>query len=379
MSENQTHITLSDTSLGEEEALAAAQVVRSGWLSQGEQVAAFEREFAEWVGVKHAIAVGSCTVALELAMDVIGVSAGDEVIVPALTFVAAANAARRLGAVIKFADIVSEQELTLDPESIARMCTAKTKAIVPVHFAGFSADIQAIQARCPGVMVVEDCAHAQGARHKGSACGALAPIGAFSFFANKNMTTGEGGMITTHDDALAAQLKLIRGHGMTTSTLDRHRGHAFTYDVAHVGTNARMDEIRAAIGRVQLRKLRDNNALRRVRSDWYRARLSAVRGVTIPFASRDQSESAHHLFVILLPVGIDRSKVMTQMRASGVQTSVHYPLTHRFTAHRATDAQLPVSESIEERLLTLPLFPSLSHEQQERVCVALELALSAQR
>ncbi len=379
MSENHTHITLSDTSLGEEEALAAAQVVRSGWLSQGEQVAAFEREFSDWVGVKHALAVGSCTVALELAMDVLGIGPGDEVIVPTLTFVAAANAARRLGATVKFADIVSEQELTLDPKSIARLVTGKTKAIVPVHFAGFSADIPAIQAACPGIAVIEDCAHAQGTKHNGAPCGALGTMGAFSFFANKNMTTGEGGMITTNDDAIVAKLRLIRGHGMTTSTLDRHRGHAFTYDVAHVGTNARMDEIRAAIGRVQLRKLRANNDVRTERTLWYRERLAGVAGLVIPFAERNQAESTHHLFVVLLPKGTDRSKLMTEMRTKGVQTSVHYPLTHRFTAHHVEVDNLPVVESIADRLLTLPLFPSLTHEQQERVCVALEQALAAQR
>lgn len=379
MSENHTHITLSDTSLGEEEALAAAQVVRSGWLSQGEQVAGFEKEFSEWVGVKHAIAVGSCTAAIEMAMDVLGITVGDEVIVPTLTFVAAANAARRLGATVKFADIVSEQELTLDPESIARLCTAKTKAIVPVHFAGFSADIPAIQRACPGVTVIEDCAHAQGAKLNGVPCGGMGLIGAFSFFANKNMTTGEGGMVTTSDDALAAKLRSIRGHGMTTSTLDRHRGHAFTYDVASIGTNARMDEIRAAIGRIQLRKLRDNNQVRLQHTEWYRKRLASVPGLVIPFAGRNQAESSHHLFVVLLPPGTDRAKLMADMRATGVQTSVHYPLTHRFTAHKTVDANVPVAESIAERLLTLPLFPSLTEAQRERVCVALEQGLAAQK
>ncbi len=364
-------IPLSETTLGEEEAQAAADVVRSGWLTQGERVAAFERAFASMVGAKHGIAVANCTLALEIALDVVGVRAGDEVIVPALTFVATANAVRRMGAVPVFADVESEDDLTLSPSDVARKVTEKTKAICPVHYAGWAADIDAIRALAPGVAIVEDCAHAPGATLGERGCGTLGSVGAFSFFSNKNMTTGEGGMLTTDDDALAATLRLARAHGMTTSTLDRHRGHAFTYDVARVGTNARMDEIRAAIGAIQLRKLQGANEHRARCVAAYRERLRSVRGLQIPFSSVTRGRSAHHLFVVLLPSDAERAAVMAGLRERGVQSSIHYPPTHRFTAYEQSAADVPVTDRVASRLLSLPLFATMSEEQVERVCAAL--------
>ncbi|MFO0557463.1 MAG: DegT/DnrJ/EryC1/StrS family aminotransferase [Polyangiales bacterium] len=368
-------IPLSETTLGEEEAQAAAEVVRSGWLTQGERVAHFERAFAAMVGAKHAIAVANCTLALELALDAVGVRAGDEVIVPALTFVATANAARRLGAVPVFADVASEEDLTMSPADVARKLTAKTKAICPVHYAGYAADIDGIRAAAPGVAIVEDCAHSPGATLGSKGCGALGNVGAFSFFSNKNMTTGEGGMLTTDDDALAVTLRLSRAHGMTTSTLDRHRGHAFTYDVARVGTNARMDEIRAAIGAIQLRKLAAANAHRAQCTEWYRALLADVAGLEAPFAKHARGASSHHLFVVLLPATVDRTKVMASLRAQGVQSSIHYPPTHRFSAYEGLAADVAVTDRVASRILTLPLFATMTRAQVERVCAALKRAL----
>lgn len=368
-------IPLSETTLGEEEAQAAADVVRSGWLTQGERVAAFERAFAQMVGCKHAIAVANCTLALEIALEAVGVRPGDEVIVPALTFVATANAARRIGAVPVFADVTSEADLTLSPSDVASKLSGKTRAICPVHYAGFACDIDAIRAASSGVAIVEDCAHAPGATLGDKGCGALGAVGAFSFFSNKNMTTGEGGMLTTDDDALAAAMRLCRAHGMTTSTLDRHRGHAFTYDVARVGTNARLDEIRAAIGAIQLRKLAAGNARRAACVARYRANLSAVPGLGIPFASHARGASANHLFVVLLPEGTDRAAVMTALRASGVQSSIHYPPTHHFSAYEGVDARVPTTDRVATRLLSLPLFSTMTDAQVDRVCAALEAAL----
>jgi dTDP-4-amino-4,6-dideoxygalactose transaminase len=373
-------VPLSETTLGEEEARAAADVVRSGWLTQGARVAAFERAFAEMVGVPHAVAVSNCTVGLELAFGAAGVRAGDEVIVPALTFVATANAARRLGATPVFADVRSPEDLTLDPADVARKLTPRTRAICPVHYGGFAADMPALRriAEAHGVALVEDCAHAPGARLGGVACGALGDAGVFSFFSNKNMTTGEGGMITTSREDLAARVRLSRSHGMTTTTWDRHRGHAFTYDVAAVGTNARLDEIRAAIGLVQLGKLAAGNAVRGERVAQYRARLAGVPGLAIPFAARPVGESAHHLFVVLLPEGTDREAVMTALRARGVQSSIHYPPTHRFSAYASSARTLPVTDAVAARLLTLPLFSTMTATQVDLVCDALLAALASE-
>ncbi len=385
-------VPLTDVTLDEEEAQAAADVVRSGWLTQGERVTAFEREFADMVGVAHAVAVSNCTVGLEIAYSAVGVTQGDEVIVPALTFVATANAASRLGATPVFADITSADDLCVSPDDIARKVTDRTRAVVAVHYAGFAADVEGIRAALDArgharVTIVEDCAHAPGATarpstsHPAKRCGALGSVGAFSFFSNKNMTTGEGGMITTGDDAIASASRLLRSHGMTTLTWDRHRGHAFTYDVARVGTNARMDEIRAAIGRVQLRKLFGANARRAGVVQWYRegiaARAEALRGLSAPFSAAAYGDGSHHLFVVLLPPGAHREHVMTALRGEGVQTSIHYPPTNRFTAfaQRATDARLPHTDAVFERILTLPLSPAMSRDQVDLVLDALARAI----
>lgn len=372
-------VPLSDTTLGEDEAHAAMEVIRSGWLTQGERVEAFERAFAETIGVAHAIAVANCTLGLEIALAAVGVRPGDEVIVPALTFVATANAVRRLGAIPVFADVRSAHDLTIDPDDVYRKITDRTRAICPVHYGGYPADVPALRAVAAlrNIPLIEDCAHAPGARLGTVRCGALGDIGVFSFFSNKNMTTGEGGMITTAQDDLAARIRLLRSHGMTTGTWDRHRGHAFTYDVSLVGTNARMDEIRAAIGLIQLGKLSSGNAVRARCVERYRARLGSVSGLVVPFAHRDPGESAHHLFVVLLPEEANRQAVMAWLRARGIQSSIHYPPVHRFTAYRDVSVHLPVTDAVASRLLTLPLFSTMTDEQVDLVCDALMDALAA--
>ena len=386
-------IPLTDTTLGEEEALAAAEVVRSGWLTQGERVIAFEREFAAMVGVSHAVAVNNCTVGLEVAYAAVGVSPGDEVIVPALTFVATANAASRLGARPVFADVTDDDDLCVSPDDIARKVTPRTRAVVAVHYAGFAADIARIRsaldaAGASHVAIVEDCAHAPGATARpGDAttgrCGSLGRAAAFSFFSNKNMTTGEGGMVTTDNEGVAQALRLLRSHGMTTTTWDRHRGHAFSYDVTRVGTNARMDEIRAAIGRVQLGRVHDAN---RRRAEVVRAYREAITerarefgALGVPFSREGYGEGSHHLFVVLLPEGADRQRVMTVMREAGVQTSIHYPPTHRFSAYTNGPpgaVSLPVTDRVVARILTLPLGPAMTCEHVTAVLDALARGLS---
>ncbi|MEI8259523.1 MAG: DegT/DnrJ/EryC1/StrS family aminotransferase [Deltaproteobacteria bacterium] len=370
-------VPLSETTLGEEEALVAADVVRSGWLTQGARVLAFEQAFAKFIGVPHAVAVANCTVGLEIAFDAVGVKPGDEVIVPSITFVATANAARRLGATPVFADVLGPDDLTLDPADVARRVTPRTRAIAPVHYAGWPADMGALRAIASehGIALVEDCAHAPGARSPEGPCGTLGDIGAFSFFSNKNMATGEGGMLTTSRDDIAARARLLRSHGMTSTTWDRHRGHAYTYDVAAVGTNARLDEIRAAIGIIQLARLPGGNAVRAKCVERYRERLRDVPRLHIPFAGRDLADGAHHLFVVLLPPGTDRVAVMTSLREARVQTSIHYPPTHRFTAYAGLSHPLPVTDAIADRILTLPLYSTMTLSQVDLVSDALRTAL----
>jgi dTDP-4-amino-4,6-dideoxygalactose transaminase len=209
---------------------------------------------------------------------------------------------------------------------------------------------------------VEDAAHAPGAEFNGKKLGTIGDIGCFSFFSNKNMTTGEGGMIVTDSDDLAEKIKRIRSHGMTSLTMDRHKGHAYSYDVIDFGFNYRMDELRAALGVAQLKKLKRNNKLRKEIVKLYKRKLNGIREITIPFSNCHQ-EASYHLFPILLSSGISREKFIDKMREKGVQTSIHYPPVHLFTFYRNKfgfkDGTLPITEEICKRELTLPLYPHM--------------------
>jgi dTDP-4-amino-4,6-dideoxygalactose transaminase len=222
------------------------------------------------------------------------------------------------------------------------------------------------------LVVVEDAAHAPGASLNGRMCGTLGRVGCFSFFANKNLPVGEGGLMVTDDDELAARLRLLRSHGMTTLTWDRHRGHASTYDVVLPGFNYRLDEVRAAIGLVQLCRLPDENAGRARIAARYRAALEGQKGLTIPFGEGGGRVPSHHLAVVLLPEGTDRAAVRTALDEQGVQTSVHYPPIHTFSAYRSESRRpLPQTDAVAERLLTLPLYGRMTDEQADAVIEAL--------
>ncbi|MCO5187148.1 MAG: DegT/DnrJ/EryC1/StrS family aminotransferase [Anaerolineae bacterium] len=376
-------IPLADLDLGSEEEAAALAVLRRRWLTMGSETQAFEAEFAAFIGAKHALAVTNCTAALHLACIALGIGPGDEVIVPSLTFVATANAVRYVGATPVFADIVGETDFSLDPDDIVTKITPQTKAIIVVHYAGYACDMPAIIAIAErhGLQIIEDVAHAPGASLADRALGTWGAIGCFSFFSNKNMTTGEGGMLITEDDELAEKLRYLRSHGMTTLTWDRHQGHAFTYDVVDSGYNFRIDEIRAAIGRIQLRKLPANNARRAELNQRYVDGLTElVPQVTVPY-KRCRGEAAYHIRPILLPPTVDRSRFMTALKTQGIQTSIHYPPIHQFWYYRQATAfnspNLPMTDDIAAREVTLPLYPGLSFAQVDDIITAVHTALAA--
>ena len=372
-------ISLADIDLGADEEAAVVDVLRSKWLTMGARTAEFERQFAEAVGARHAIAVNNCTAALHLALLAVGVKPGDEVIVPSLTFVATANAVLYCGAVPVFGDVTSANRLHLDPADVARKVTPRTKAIVPVHYAGYACEMDALLALAAehDLKIVEDAAHAPGARWQGRAIGSIADATCFSFFSNKNLSTGEGGMITTDVDDVAANLRLNRSHGMTTLTYDRHRGHAFSYDVVSAGYNYRLTEIQSAMGLVQLGKLERNNAIRRGLVVEYRRLLARVPGVVVPFAGME-ADSACHILVVILPEGVVREDVQRGMKERRIQTSVHYPPVHGFTNFAGRfRAEVPTVDRLAPRLLTLPLHPLMSLGNVETVCAALDAALAA--
>ena len=291
-------IPLSDIDFGPEEAAAVQQVVQSRWLTMGAVTQDFEKQFAASVGAKHAIAVTNATAALHLACVVIGLGPGDEAIVPSLTFVATANAVRYTGASVVFGDIESENWLDLSAESVEACLTPRTRAIIIVHYGGYPCDMPSILsiARKHGLRVIEDAAHAIGSDLDGKKLGTWGDVGCYSFFSNKNMTTGEGGMLTTNDDELADRLRLLRSHGMTSLSWDRFKGHAWSYDVVDLGYNYRIDEIRSSLGRVQLAKLEGNNARRRDLTALYHECLQELAPqVIVPFKVQ-RGRSACHLF-----------------------------------------------------------------------------------
>ncbi|HLO29487.1 MAG TPA: DegT/DnrJ/EryC1/StrS family aminotransferase [Anaerolineales bacterium] len=372
-------IPLSDIDFGPEEKAAVDDVLQSKWLTMGSITQEFEQAFAAYVGAKYAIAVTNATAALHLACVVAGLGPGDEAVVPSLTFVATANAVRYTGASPVFADIADEQDLNISYHSIEKAITERTRAILVMHYGGDACDMPSILelAREHQLMVIEDAAHAVGSELEGRKLGTWGHIGCFSFFSNKNMTTGEGGMLVTNDEQYSQRLHLLRSHGMTTLTWDRHKGHASSYDVVDLGYNYRIDEIRAALGVVQLRKLALNNERRRCLTQVYRDVLQELAPeVAVPF-TQHVGISAAHLMPILLPAGSNKLRFMENMKAQGVQTSFHYPPIHTFTAyqHNRDRASLPITEAVAEREVTLPLYPTLREDDVVMVAQTVAAAL----
>lgn len=373
-------VPLFEPDLGEEALEAVGKVIRSKWLTMGEMTSKLERRFAEFVGCRHAIAVSNGTAALHLALTAVDIGPDDDVVCPSLTFVATANAIRYCKAQPIFADVASLNEWNISADTIEAVLTSRTKAVIVVHYAGYPCNMEQIRRLCidRNLALVEDVAHAPGAKLEGRAMGTWGDVGCFSFFSNKNMTTGEGGMITTESDDMAERLRLLRSHGMTTLTLDRHKGHAFSYDVLEFGFNYRMGELNAALGLAQLKQITKWNNARREIVQLYRSRLAATPEISIPFEAVD-SEPAYHIMPVLLPKGVDRSRVMRLMREHGVQTSIHYRPVDTFTAYiqagLGPDMRLKYTNVIGQRVLTLPLYPSLPEDSVNFVCQCLTEAI----
>jgi dTDP-4-amino-4,6-dideoxygalactose transaminase len=370
-------VPLADLDYGQEEETAVLEVLRSRWLTTGAITQNFEKEFSALTGSQHAIAVSNGTAALHLACEVLGIGPGDEVIVPALTFVATANAVLYTGAKVRFAEITSDTNFNISPQSIESQITSATKAIVVVHYGGNPCQMDVIcdLAKKYNLAIIEDAAHAPGASLHNKALGTWGDIGCFSFFSNKNLAVGEGGMIISNRDDLASKIRVIRSHGMTSLTWDRHKGHAFSYDVTDLGYNYRIDEIRSALGLVQLRKLIANNHRRAKITQKYWHHLNNT-DLILPFQDFVGTPS-YHIFPILLPAGTDRKSFMKFMQSKGIQTSIHYPPIHKFSYYQKNfqDVSLPLTEEISQREVTLPLYPKMTNEQVDLVISNVKLAL----
>lgn len=355
---------------------AVKNVIDGGWLTMGEQIAGFEAAFSNFLGGDvGSLTVANGTAALHMALLALKIGHGDEVIIPALTFVADANAVCHVGAKPVLADCASLDDWNMSAETIERCITSKTKAVMIVHYAGFPCHMPSITDLCKkhGLKLIEDVAHAPGASVAGQSCGTWGDVGCYSFFSNKNLSVGEGGMVTSRDPALIQRMRYLRSHGMTTLTLDRHMGRAITYDVAEPGLNYRMDEMRAAIGLVQLDKLPAGNARRKELTERYRTNLAGS-SVSIPFSHLPaDAVSAYHILPVLLPVGSERKVVIEALKANGIQSSIHYPPFWSFTAYAGqfSAADAPVAAEICDRELTLPLYPTMTDDEVDLVTTSL--------
>jgi dTDP-4-amino-4,6-dideoxygalactose transaminase len=366
-------VPLADVVVPEEDIAVVADVYRSGWLSMGPRTEDLERALEEFTGARHALAVANGTAALHLICLGAGLGAGDEVIVPSLTFVASVNAIAYTGATPVFADIAALDQPWPTAAAVEAAITPRTKAIMAVAYGGHPGEISELRelAAARGLTLLEDAAHAIGGRHAGRHLGTFGTAGAFSFFSNKNLAVGEGGAVVTDDDAVAERMRLLRSHGMTTLTWDRHRGHASTYDVVALGFNYRIDEPRAALATARLSRLDAENARRHELDQRYRERLAELDGIvpTVP--------PALHIFTVVVDEGIDRDALRQALADRRIQTSLHYPPVHRFSIYSGGAPDLPLTDAYSARAITLPLFAGMTDAQQDLVVEALRVALPA--
>ncbi len=374
-------VTLSDLDFDKREQEKVLSVIRRKWLTMGDFVLRFEKMFAGFLDIKNAIATSSGTTALHLAMRALGIKKGDEVLVPAVSFVASANAVLYVGGTPVFVDSTSPSDFNLSYKDLEKKITSKSKAIILVHYGGYLADFEriGILAKKYNLKIVEDSAHAIGVKLKNRMAGALGDIGCFSFYSNKNLACGEGGMVVTNDFNLAEKIRLLRSQGMTSSALQRHKAEIFTYDVVELGYNYRMTEIAASLGIEQLKKLKKNNIRRKNLTKIYVKNLSETSGLSIPFLNYPRN-SSYHIFPVLLDKNVKRDFVMKRLKAKKIQTSIHYPPIHRFSYYAKRfgfkSGFLPTAEHIGKNELTLPLHPLLKKEDVEYVCQELKKTMA---
>lgn len=368
-------IPLCKSAIGAEEEAAVMDVLRSGWLTAGPKVAEFERMFAEYHGVKHAICMNSCTAALFLAM--LGSGVKGEVLLPSFTFVASANTVVTAGATPVFVDI-ERNTRNIDPSDLERRITPRTEAIMAVHYAGHACDMDALGAIADkhGLLLIEDSAETIGGDWKGRKTGSFG-VGCFSFFPTKNITIGEGGMLTTNDDALARKVSTLMAHGVERSTVQRETGMTPWLREAIVpGYNFRVSDVLAAIGVEQMKKLDSLNASRRRHSRRLIAALTGLPDLEMP-VELDGCTHVYQMFTILVPPA-RRDEIVMKLRSRGVGASVHFfPPVHRHEAYLglSSDDDLPVTCAVADSILTLPMYPEMSDEDVDYVAAAVRTAM----
>ena len=356
------------------------QILRSGWLTTGPKVREFEKQFAEFVGARHAIAVNSCTAALHLALDAIGIKEGDEVIVPTLTFAATAEVVFYFRATPILVDCCPKT-LNIDPERIERAITPRTRAIIPVHFAGQPCQMDAIRdiAQRHNLAVIEDAAHSLPAYYRGQMVGTIGDITCFSFYATKTITTGEGGMITTNNDEYAERMRIMSLHGISKDAWKRYTAEgSWRYDILFPGYKYNLTDIAAALGVEQLKKCYRFYETRKRMAQTFDQAFAGLDGVTIPYLD-DAVQHAWHLYVIQLNLDrltITRDRFIEELKRVNIGTSVHFIPLHLHPFYRDTlryDArEFPCATQVFDRIISLPLYTRMSSEDQQDVIHAVQ-------
>jgi dTDP-4-amino-4,6-dideoxygalactose transaminase len=390
-----TFLPFSLPTIGEEEIAEVTHSLRSGWITTGPKTKRFEEAFRKYVGAEHAIAVSSCTAGLHIALTALDIGPGDEVIVPTLTFCSSANVVVHLGARPVLVDVGEDFNVT--PEAIEGAITPKTRAIMPVHYSGQACDLEAIYAIAArhNLPVVEDAAHAVGATYRGHKIGSdnLQPstfnfqrVTVFSFYPTKNMTTGEGGMITTDDDELAERMRLLSLHGMSRDAWKRYTSTgSWYYEVVLPGYKDNMTDIQAALGIHQLRKLDGFIATRQRYARLYDQAFGDLPEIETPVTHPERNH-AYHIYVIRLNLErltIDRAQFIEELKALNIGTSVHFIPVHLHPFYRETfgyrPGDCPVAERIYEQIISLPLFPTMSRDDAQDVIHAVKNVISRHR
>jgi perosamine synthetase len=369
-------------SVDERDVAAVVATLRSDWLTTGPAVPEFESRFARTVGAAHAVAVSSGTAALHVAACALELSPGDEVVVPAMTFAATANAVLYCGATPVFADI-DPDTLLIDPADLARRLTPKTRAVFGVDYGGQPADWEAVRRVVAGrgIRLLDDACHALGGADRGAPVGTLADVSTFSLHPAKQVTCGEGGVVTTEDADLAARMRALRNHGITTDHRQRESRGSWEYEMVALGWNYRLTDFQCALAASQLERLEASIRRRREIAAYYDDALRAL--PLTPLARRAGAQHAFHLYVVLLDLArlsADRGAVFAALRAEGIGVNVHYiPVPrhpyYRKLGYRPEDT--PAAEAAYERMLTLPLFPAMSDEDARSVVQALEKVCAA--
>ncbi|MEG2892722.1 MAG: DegT/DnrJ/EryC1/StrS family aminotransferase [Clostridium sp.] len=358
---------------------AVVDTLKSNWLSKGPKTIEFEKRFAEYVGAKHAIAMNSCTAALHIALIANGIGEGDEVITTPLTFAASSNTIIHAGAVPVFVDI-DEATMCIDPNKIEEKITPKTKAIVPVHYAGQSCDLERIReiANKHNLLVLEDAAHAVYTTHKGDMIGSKGDTAAFSFYATKNICTGEGGMLTTNSDEVAEKARFMSLHGMSKNAWNRFaKGGSWSYEILYPGYKYNMTDMQAALGLCQLDKIQRMQDIRKEYAEMYNEAFSKLEEIIAP-SETEGNRHAWHLYVIRVKedmLNIDRNEFIQCLAEENIGTSVHYTPVHLHPYYMETFGykygDFPVAEKVFEGMLSLPLYPSMSTQDVEDVIDAV--------